>query len=172
MLVLAGRLVACNLAEDYAISMLGHLKTRFQFSLHQYILVSCHSLIKCLLSSREVPGTFTFPERDYTDPSFSWFSSFTPGKVKICQVPRHEDVWRSGGINQCATNLGTDGGEWSDARTGHFNPWRKFSVISWMGGWVVPIAGLDTHVSSGNRTSIPLPSSYTEELPRLLSRSR
>jgi hypothetical protein len=37
-----------------------------------------------------------------------------------------------------------DGGEWSASRTGRFTRRVKAPGIHWIGGWVVPKAGLDT----------------------------
>jgi hypothetical protein len=37
-----------------------------------------------------------------------------------------------------------DGGEWSASCAGRFNPREISPDIHWIGGWVGPIAGLDT----------------------------
>jgi hypothetical protein len=55
----------------------------------------------------------------------------------------HEDVWGSGCIDPLFLISALDWGEWSASRPGRYTPGERASSTHWIGGWVVPRAGLD-----------------------------
>jgi hypothetical protein len=57
---------------------------------------------------------------------------------------RHEDVWRSGGIDpRCLLTSALDGNEWSAFRQGRFTPGQGTRGVHWIEGCVRLRAGLD-----------------------------
>jgi hypothetical protein len=88
-------------------------------------------------------------------------------------APRQEGVMGLKVQFHSFLDLGTDGGEWSASRSGHFIPRERVPGIHWIGGWVGSRAGLDVVMKrnilspcreSNPRTPIvqPVPSRYTD----------
>jgi hypothetical protein len=82
----------------------------------------------------------------HNDELHSMYSS--PNIVKFVPVlnlaPRHEDVWRSGGIALLIFLISAlDGGEWSASCPDRFTPRERAHSAHWIGDWVGPRAGLD-----------------------------
>jgi hypothetical protein len=58
-------------------------------------------------------------------------------------APRHEDVWGIGGIAPPFLTSALDGDELSASFFSRFTPVEGVTGTHWIGGWVVPRAGLD-----------------------------
>jgi hypothetical protein len=67
-------------------------------------------------------------------------------KLSLClsnQALRHEDVWRSEGMDPLFLTSSLDGDEWSASRPDHFRSGEVVPVTLFIGGFMGPSAGLD-----------------------------
>jgi hypothetical protein len=58
-------------------------------------------------------------------------------------MPRHKDVWESGGIAPPFLALARDGSQWSASRPSRLTPGEKAPSTHRIGCWMGPRAGLD-----------------------------
>jgi hypothetical protein len=65
---------------------------------------------------------------------------FTKVKGK---VPRHDDIWGSGGITPPFLTSALEGGEWSASRPCQFTLGERAPGTHWEGDWMGPRTGLD-----------------------------
>jgi len=77
----------------------------------------------------------------------------------LCYTPRHEEMWRSGGILHAFWNTALDGFEWSASRSGRFTFGERSLGSHWIGSWVGFRAGLNA-LSGGI-----IPNTYRESNP-------
>jgi hypothetical protein len=100
------------------------------------------------------------------------------GKVPLClinYVPRHEDVWGSGGIALRFLISALDEGDWSASRPGRFTPQGtspRYPLDRRLGG-PQSLSGLcgeeENRIPAGNRTPAVQPLDIPTELSRHLS---